>query len=390
MQGVGNPFGGIGRLPVKLTSDLRSLPNVEGPVYYSSGPSDCISTPSLDISSYNMAGSVRIVYKHWATKTPPDCDIGVHPGDSVTTYPASTGFPDLGTPCVPTVSTCLGDGSGSYDVPKQPFPTCVDQAAIAGVCGSAHGVPLSVIPSGSALCTTGAASAVAGVGPWSWSCAGQFGGLSAACATSAVSPPGGDCGVQWYAMPMGPTNDADIPPGTCRTFGSNIAFTTKGADLVAAACPSCSKLCCPAWCGIANGSTTSTVPSGSDLCKNGTPTAVSGSGSPWSWTCQGVQSEADSPLCAATKTSPIVPRAQGCGWSTKDPTWNAGQPNQPKEGSTCGLGTDIPLGAEGLNDDCGCTYNDPKCMTGQSHSWYCDATTSTIKIKQTHACFGGC
>lgn len=57
-------------------------------------------------------------------------------------------------------------------------------------------------------------------------------------------------------------------------------------------------------CGLLNGTTTPTTPSGSDLCASTsvTPT-VSGSGHPWSWTCYGSNGGLDSPLCTATKST---------------------------------------------------------------------------------------
>jgi len=45
-------------------------------------------------------------------------------------------------------------------------------------------------------------------------------------------PPSGDCTIQWYVKPFGPTNDTELAPGASRTFGSSIGFTYKGASLV--------------------------------------------------------------------------------------------------------------------------------------------------------------
>jgi serine protease len=51
-----------------------------------------------------------------------------------------------------------------------------------GVCGSAHGQPLSDFPM-TDLCASGTASVVTGSGPWSWSCGGVYGGTSVNCST---------------------------------------------------------------------------------------------------------------------------------------------------------------------------------------------------------------
>jgi hypothetical protein len=61
-----------------------------------------------------------------------------------------------------------------------------------GQCGTANGTAVSVAPSAN-LCTAGTASAIAGSGPWNWSCAGTSGGATAACSAS-LAPTNGACG----------------------------------------------------------------------------------------------------------------------------------------------------------------------------------------------------
>ncbi|MDO8592950.1 MAG: M64 family metallopeptidase [bacterium] len=48
-----------------------------------------------------------------------------------------------------------------------------------GACGQDNGAALSAVPVN--LCRSGTASAVAGIGPWSWSCKGLKGGATASC-----------------------------------------------------------------------------------------------------------------------------------------------------------------------------------------------------------------
>jgi parallel beta-helix repeat protein len=52
-----------------------------------------------------------------------------------------------------------------------------------GVCGSAHSQIVSSVPTTLELCASGRASAVAGLGPWTWSCLGANGGTGMSCAT---------------------------------------------------------------------------------------------------------------------------------------------------------------------------------------------------------------
>ncbi|HNY47917.1 MAG TPA: discoidin domain-containing protein, partial [Casimicrobium sp.] len=56
-------------------------------------------------------------------------------------------------------------------------------APINGVCGSANNSVLASAPV-SGLCASGVTSAVTGIGPWTWTCAGMNGGASAPCTAS--------------------------------------------------------------------------------------------------------------------------------------------------------------------------------------------------------------
>jgi hypothetical protein len=58
--------------------------------------------------------------------------------------------------------------------------------AVNGACGPANGTDLASAPSTN-LCSAGTASAVAGTGPWSWSCTGSGGGTTASCEASLSS-----------------------------------------------------------------------------------------------------------------------------------------------------------------------------------------------------------
>lgn len=72
--------------------------------------------------------------------------------------------------------TCSGiNGGADTTCTASLLPPAVD-----GVCGPAHGVAVSTIPT-TGLCTSGTASSVNGTGPWTWDCAGQNGGANAPC-----------------------------------------------------------------------------------------------------------------------------------------------------------------------------------------------------------------
>jgi hypothetical protein len=56
-----------------------------------------------------------------------------------------------------------------------------------GTCGSSNGTIVLAVPAAN-LCTTGAASAISGIGPFTWTCAGSNGGTTASCAAQLAPP----------------------------------------------------------------------------------------------------------------------------------------------------------------------------------------------------------
>lgn len=114
------------------------------------------------------------------------------------------------------------------------------------VCGAANGASLSAAPSGAQLCNYGAASAVGGSGPWTWTCRG----LKNTASCTAYKPIAGTC-------------------------------------------------------GSANGKSLTTAPTATELCSTGTASGVSGSG-PWTWTCSGLYGGIGA-SCSAQKTPPTCP-----------------------------------------------------------------------------------
>jgi len=66
--------------------------------------------------------------------------------------------------------------------------------SVNGVCGSVDSTIVSSVPTVN-LCAKGTASVVSGVGPWTWTCAGQNGGTKAICSTKEITP---NCSTLWW------------------------------------------------------------------------------------------------------------------------------------------------------------------------------------------------
>jgi hypothetical protein len=115
-------------------------------------------------------------------------------GVTATTAP-KTGLCSGGTPSALTGSgpwtwTCQGANSAVNASCSAPVPAGFTN----GACGSANGVG-SVSAPASGLCGAGSASTVTNTGKWSWSCAGASGGATAQCSAPVKLPPvNGVCG----------------------------------------------------------------------------------------------------------------------------------------------------------------------------------------------------
>jgi hypothetical protein len=80
-----------------------------------------------------------------------------------------------------------------------------------GVCGTSNGTTVATAPS-TGLCSVGTASAVAGTGPWTWSCAGSGGGTTASCSANKT-------------VVTQPDLTAFTPPDVSGTAGQPIALS---------------------------------------------------------------------------------------------------------------------------------------------------------------------
>ncbi|MFA6329170.1 MAG: carboxypeptidase-like regulatory domain-containing protein [Candidatus Micrarchaeia archaeon] len=98
---------------------------------------------------------------------------------------------------------------------------------VVGACGSSNGAAFYSAPS-SGLCTAGSASALSGAGPWSWTCAGTYGGSTASCYANLIV--NGACGAAAtsYAYSAGGFSGALCNAGTASP--SSPSFPAAGGS----------------------------------------------------------------------------------------------------------------------------------------------------------------
>lgn len=197
---------------------------------------------------------------------------------------------------------------------------------VAGVCGSSNGQSLSTAPMVS-LCNAGSASAVTGIGPWNWSCAGSNGGSTSSCfaskAAAVPAPVNGTCGSsnsQTYVSV--PTTGLCSAGNSLGVSGSGPwSWSCQGTSGGSTA--SCSAQITPTAplplqvngaCGASNGLTQASAPS-SGLCNAGSTTTVSGTG-PWTWSCAGLNGGSTA-ACFVNKSAAVPTPVNGaCGSSS--------------------------------------------------------------------------
>jgi len=225
---------------------------------------------------------------------PLDGSCGSSNGSSFYTAPTEN-LCTLGTPSAvdgsgPWTWTCAGSYGGLS-------PACAANISLDGSCGSSNGENLSSIPTEN-LCSYGEASEVGGSGPWDWTCAGTNGGTTASCSTGDL-PVAGVCGssdgLNFYTAPS--ANLCSVGSSSEVSGSGPWDWTCAGSG--GGATDSCSaNLSVNGVCGTASGAYRTTAPSGSILCSAGTASAVSGSG-PWTWTCAGLYGGTTSGTCTS-------------------------------------------------------------------------------------------
>jgi len=115
----------------------------------------------------------------------------------------------VGTTCTPTLQSGNTWTSGAITADCT-ITASFSANPVSGICGSDNGRTLSSAPTN--LCSAGAATALVGNGPWTWSCQGSGGGTTANCAANAT------------------TGSITVLGATTITNGDAAPSTAKGTD----------------------------------------------------------------------------------------------------------------------------------------------------------------
>lgn len=172
---------------------------------------------------------------------------------------------------------------------------------VVGTCGTANNSPAYSIPI-IGLCTLGTPTAVAGAGPWTWTCLGAGGAPNASCSTTLKV----DCVGGWLPA---------VCPVTCGGTALNATQTyaiTTPASNGGLACPYltgntqiCNPMACAVSgvCGTATAAAASAVAPVVNLCSAGTPSAVVANDvtGTFMWDCLGTTGGTNATGCTAPK-----------------------------------------------------------------------------------------
>jgi len=195
--------------------------------------------------------------------------------------------------------------------------------AVNGVCGTSNGLTLTAAPA-DGFCSTGSASALTGTGPWSWSCAGQFGGTEATCSAAIKT-----YSVSFQSDANGSvtgTANQTVNHGASATAVTAVAATgyhfvnwtgtggfaaTSANPLTVAGVTADQSITANfahdavnGACGASNGLTLTTAPA-DGFCSVGTASTLTGTG-PWSWSCVGQFGGTEATCSAAIKTYTVT------------------------------------------------------------------------------------
>jgi Cellulase (glycosyl hydrolase family 5) len=228
---------------------------------------------------------------------------------------------------------------GAWAAASNPLP------AVNGACGSANGTAVSAAPTAN-LCTAGAATNVAGNGPWTWGCNGSNGGTNASCSApvlvttsfTVTSPANGAtvsgtinitgaAGTQWINVRAynanGPISADATPSNGTYTLSVNTAALASGNNaikVVAFSVPAGQSgatqtinltlnvqnvVAVNGACGSANGTAVSAAPT-ANLCTAGAATNVAGNG-PWTWGCNGSNGGTNASCSARVASASCLP-----------------------------------------------------------------------------------
>ena len=154
---------------------------------------------------------------------------------------------------------------------------------IAGSCGDAKNDFFTSAPSAK-LCGIGSPSGMAGSGPFTWTCSGINGGVSASCTAGFMLV--GACGSANNVSVSSPPAAGLCAAGTASAVTGSGPFDwtcvgTNGGSFATCTAP----LKNAGRCGNANNLSVATTPV-ANLCDAGTPSTVTGMG-PFNWNCNG-------------------------------------------------------------------------------------------------------
>lgn len=169
-----------------------------------------------------------------------------------------------------------------------------------GLCGPANGTNVYAKPS-SGLCAVGNATAVIGAGPFDWNCNGINGGNNVSC--SANLTVNGQCGPAHGQFSMSAPTSGLCSAGTATAVAGTGPYTWSCNGVNGGTASACaSQAIVNGKCGSSNNMPTASAPV-SGLCSAGTASAVAGSG-PWTWSCNGSGGGSKSSCTAPTPPPP--------------------------------------------------------------------------------------
>lgn len=206
----------------------------------------------------------------------------------------------------PWMWTCNGENGGA-------MVNCMAPKKVDGICGPAHQNGSQDAPQ-AGLCNSGTATPVSGTGPWQWSCQGAGGGITSACISQPLVHAG--CGSAHGVSVMAPPTNNLCASGVATTvIGSGpFMWSCQGAN-GGSAVNCMAPLQVNGACGAADG-IAANAPPGTNLCRSGNASAVSGNG-PFIWTCSGanggISTTCQAPLAtqqAEPAVAAVVPEVQ--------------------------------------------------------------------------------
>jgi hypothetical protein len=197
---------------------------------------------------------------------------GVFCAQGTNPYGDNISFPEKGS----MVSwSCVGSTTISCSASRE------SDVVVNGLCGSINGTDATTTPVEN-LCITGTASAVSGLGPWSWTCSG-VNGSTASCSTNYIC--GNANNSEFTNTPTSNLCSMGLASKVSETSSltSDVLFkwTCGEGD---------NKVNCSATkiinniCGLANGNSYSSAPN-KNLCSRGTASTVSSGEVSFTWTC---------------------------------------------------------------------------------------------------------